>query len=1267
MPGWPERKCCGFLLCGYEIVLWLNGRIPFIMPAMQICPPTHPFSWLDTLLRILAVALLYAALSLLSLKYLSLPTTAPMVWPPAGLALATLLLGGRRYAWSIFIASVGIATFRHQAWYMALAFATALAAEALIAHWWLTEKRPFSLRLARKRDFIWLLQAELLGSGLCALFSSWVQLQAGWFDVSQFWSHALHWLQSEALGISLFTPLILLWRHWPPQVPERRYLEAGLCLLLCLLSGQMAFLGHGPEALTAYAKDYWIFLYVAWAAIRLGKAILSLLLVMVATQALLGAVQGLGYFAFEAHQASLGNFWLFVLMLMAIGYALNNLITVANQNNRQLIAERSFTTDVINSLPGAFFVVDEALQLVRWNTYLRTVSGCTDDELHGVAVFNFVLPEDQPLLFAQVQQVMSEGSAQAEARLVDKQGEITPYRISARRTVIDGLTYIVGMCEDISDRQRAEDALRISEQKYRTLFENINANITLLDAEGCVLMMNECNARMMGGKPADFIGKFLRELDPEHAESFLARYRDILQTGQGGIFEDPFPTPQGTRWFASRVAPIADDEGQWSSLQVIAFDITERKGLEESLQRSEELWKFALEGAGDSVWDWDIDRRQVSFSPRWKTQLGYDDEEEVGSWLSQVHPEDRHLTINSTRAILAGDESSQSIELRIRCKDGSYRWFLSRGMVVHRAPDGRALRVVGTNADISSSKEQQRQLEHLALFDALTGLPNRVQLAGRLKQAMAQSLRRNLTLAVAYLDLDGFKAVNDRYGHKVGDELLKITAQRMQAALREGDVLARIGGDEFIAVLTDLPQAMDCEPVLERLLRAAAEPTAIASLQLQLSASIGVTLYPLDGVEADQLVRHADQAMYQAKQSGKNRYHLFDIDRDAAMQQQHELISDIRRGLQEQEFELYYQPKVSMKTGALMGVEALIRWRHPQRGLCLPGEFLPVIETQPLSLELGQWVIDEALRQLEIWRSEGLDIPVSVNVSAYQLQQANFVACLEKVLALRPAIDPSRLELEILETSAVADVMEVSAIIRACQQLGVGFAIDDFGTGYSSLSYLKHLPAETLKIDQTFVRDMLDDPDDLAIVEGIVGLAQAFRRKVVAEGVETTAHGELLLQLGCELAQGYGIARPMPASELVGWAARWRPDANWLSWREQPLARADLPVLFAEVRHRQWLRTFDRLLDGEALEPPKVSHDACHFMAWLEGQGGRRYGHHLDYARVIVTHERLHGLSRSLLLAFSAGQQDEARAYQFELHQVYDELSALLHALIKPE
>ncbi|MFZ4536657.1 EAL domain-containing protein [Propionivibrio sp.] len=602
-------------------------------------------------------------------------------------------------------------------------------------------------------------------------------------------------------------------------------------------------------------------------------------------------------------------------------------------------------------------------------------------------------------------------------------------------------------------------------------------------------------------------------------------------------------------------------------------------------------------------------------------------------------------------------------EIWNRRKDGDM-FAVMQTISAVRDARGRVLHYLALFSDITVLKAHERQLEHIAHYDSLTSLPNRVLLADRMQQAMVQAQRRGQRLAVAYLDLDGFKVVNDNHGHEVGDQLLIALAARMKDALREGDTLARLGGDEFIAVLLDLADLTASVPIIARLLAAAAQPVNIDDLLLQVSGSLGVTFYPqAEEIDADQLLRQADQAMYQAKLAGKNRYHVFDSEQDSSVRGHHESLERIRRALAAREFVLHYQPKVNMRTGAVVGAEALIRWQHPEKGLLPPAMFLPVIEDNALAIDIGEWVIDTALTQVALWHAAGLGIPVSVNVGARQLQQADFVEHLRALLAAHPDVRSGNLELEVLETSALQDLARVSQVIESCREIGVMFALDDFGTGYSSLTYLKRLPVTQLKIDQSFVRDMLDDPDDLAILEGVLGLSRAFRRQVIAEGVETVEHGEMLLHLGCELAQGYGIARPMPAADLPAWAATWRPDP---AWADLPVVnRDDLPLLFASVEHRAWIGSIENLLQAERQDPSPRDRHPCHFGAWLNTEGRARHGTRPAFRAIEPLHRQLHALAEELLDLQSRGRHPEALARLSELHALRDALLELLKVLVQ--
>ena len=424
--------------------------------------------------------------------------------------------------------------------------------------------------------------------------------------------------------------------------------------------------------------------------------------------------------------------------------------------------------------------------------------------------------------------------------------------------------------------------------------------------------------------------------------------------------------------------------------------------------------------------------------------------------------------------------------------------------------------------------------------DQLTGLPNRAALTRHLDQAIESPESGPLAFALAFLDLDGFKEVNDRYGHAVGDQLLRLVAKRMAANLRSNDLIARFGGDEFVVLLTGELGSSAAEESLNRLIREVSEPFEVDSLKLQVSASAGVTLYPQsEVVDAEQLVRQADQAMYQAKLAGKRQLCVFNVDKERLEKDKNKEVAAVKRAIGAGEIELFYQPKINMRTGEVLGAEALLRWNHPDHGLLFPADFLPALSHTIAGMELGKWVVAKGLEQLREWLGRGLDLHVSVNVDGYLLQHPDFLLYLRKLLIDSPSLPKRVFELEVLETSAIEDIEHLSSVLKACKKLGIRISLDDFGTGYSSLAHLRDLSVDILKIDRSFVRDMLSSPGDLAILKGVIGFAGAFQCDVVAEGVETLQHAESLVELGCEWGQGYYIAKPMPVQIFEDWLQDW--------------------------------------------------------------------------------------------------------------------------------
>ena len=759
--------------------------------------------------------------------------------------------------------------------------------------------------------------------------------------------------------------------------------------------------------------------------------------------------------------------------------------------------------------------------------------------------------------------------------------ENQPPDASGWQALIDVLrrTYL----EADQDRQMLEHSLDVSSEEMVEMYQRQKSafELRLRHLAGIVERSSvvAITWRNEPGRPVDYVsGNVVRfGYRPDDLMSGKVKYADLIHPDDWAMLQEDVATHlefghddylQEYRlrhgdghwmWVEDRTWLTRDDGGLVTAIHGVLIDVTEQKQAEAALRESEQHYRTLANGGSALIWTSDADKLRTYFNDPWLRFTGRPLEDELGNgWTEGIHPDDYDRCLQIYFDSFDRRESF-SMEYRLRHADGDYHWIQDDGNPRFDSA-GNFIGYIGFCYDISAQKENRRQLEHIAHYDMLTDLPNRMLLADRLGQAMAQARRRKQQLAVAYIDLDGFKAINDRHGHAIGDQLLVALADRMRQCLRAGDTIARLGGDEFVTILVDLPDVPTSIPLISRLLAAASQPVECNGLSLQVSSSIGVAYYAgKDDTEAEQLVRHADQAMYQAKQDGKNRFHVFDDERDRAVRGRHEKIGRIQRALYEQEFVLHYQPKVNLRSGTMIGVEALIRWQHPERGLLAPGLFLPEIEDHPLAVELGEWVIETALAQVAAWQAQNLDLPVSVNIAAHHLQQADFVARLKTLLAAHPGVRPGRLELEVLESSALEDVSNVSAIIAACADLGVSFALDDFGTGYSSLTYLKRLPARVLKIDQSFVRDMLSDPDDLSIIDGVLGLANSFGRQVIAEGVETVAHGVALLQLGCELAQGYGIARPMPAEQLTAWCNHWQPDPRWTQMPQRK--HATPPVL----------------------------------------------------------------------------------------------------------
>ena len=609
--------------------------------------------------------------------------------------------------------------------------------------------------------------------------------------------------------------------------------------------------------------------------------------------------------------------------------------------------------------------------------------------------------------------------------------------------------------------------------------------------------------------------------------------------------------------YSVRIAPIAipDILPSINAFNKMALEIKmmmdHEQLFKEELQDAESRWRLALEGAGDGVWDWSVSDGAVKFSKRWKEMLGHAEDEisdNFDEWSKRIHADDLSRAMEDVQAYLSGKADTQANEYRMQCKDGSYKWILTRGMVVDRDSDNRVSRVVGTHTDItvrklneeSARKSDEETIQHQANFDSLTQLPNRRLFHDRLEQEIKKAGRNSLPIALMLIDLDHFKDVNDTLGHDMGDILLIEVAQRLKNCVRGADTVARLGGDEFTVILSEQRDPGGTERVAEKILHQLSKSFQLHDNVTYISASIGITLYPEDSIDIEALLKNADQAMYAAKHQGRNRFSYFTPSMQKNAQARMLLTRDLHGALINNQFRVYYQPIVALSNGEMYKAEALIRWQHPERGLVGPAEFIPIVEKTGMIVDIGDWVFREAARHVARWRiSYHMEFQVSVNVSPVQFRNPgiNHLAWFDHLKEL--GLPGQSIVIEITEGLLLDADTVVTDQLLVFRDAGIAVALDDFGTGYSSLSYLKKFDIDYLKIDQSFVRNLTADSNDLTLCEAIIVMAHKLGLKVIAEGVETVEQRDLLRTAGCNYAQGYWFSKPLPADEFEHLLKYW--------------------------------------------------------------------------------------------------------------------------------
>jgi len=555
-------------------------------------------------------------------------------------------------------------------------------------------------------------------------------------------------------------------------------------------------------------------------------------------------------------------------------------------------------------------------------------------------------------------------------------------------------------------------------------------------------------------------------------------------------------------------------------------------GHEQQRQRSEARMHSLLSLSADWIWEQDDQMRFTYVSESIELSTGVPASALIGRRRLDGPAYDAAPEVRAEyEACVAARRPFRDVVFRRTRPDGMHRYVRTSGEPVFGV-DGSFQGYRGVSRDVTQAMLAEQKMQELARYDSLTGLPNRNMFVGELDRTIARAQRQGGEFAVCFIDLDRFKTINDTLGHDAGDELLKVMAERLRAAVRKSDLVARLGGDEFVVLLEGGPAA-DLAEVADKLLAAIGEHVTINGCQFLVTGSIGVGLYPANGDDSATLLKHADAAMYLAKENGKNNVQFYTDELAGMATRQFELESALRLALVREELVLHYQPKVDVSSGDIVGLEALVRWHHPQRGLVAPGEFIPLAEERGLIVPIGRWVVTTACRQIRAWRDAGLATPpVAVNLSARQFADTRLIEDFATAMQ-ESGVDPSDLEIELTESVLVADPERANEVLRRLHEMGVRIAIDDFGTGYSSLSYLKRFPAQTVKIDRSFIRGLPSDRDDTAITQAVIAMAHSLGLRVVAEGVETADQLGLLQSLHCDEVQGYLLGRPAPAGEIA--------------------------------------------------------------------------------------------------------------------------------------
>jgi diguanylate cyclase (GGDEF)-like protein/PAS domain S-box-containing protein len=1081
------------------------------------------------------LALIYFVASILG-RMLALPGhTETVFWPPAGIALAVLLLYGYRFWPGVFIGALCANAVVGLPWLAVLGMSVGSTLGALLGTYLLRKSNQFNLNLSKPLDIFYLLwRGAIISTFVSAFIGAFSLYGQGLIEQDQFNKTLLFWWMGDGLGVMLFTPMLIAeLRHlpmiWTPTLRKQAMGLLALLLTCCLL----IFTNLSIELLGHQVRVFILMPLVVWAALNFNSRMVSLIIFGVTLTASLGTGLGQGFFG-ESTPANRLDLWGLLLSLSMIGYALS----AVNYQRNQLVSKLKRSQ---RNLQRAQHIA----KVGSWELDIEHEKLTWSDETYQI----FGLPQGAPISPAQFFSFVHPDDLAAESVAWKAALAGAPYNIE-HRILINGkikwvhehaeldfnpdgkATFALGSVSDITESKLAEATLRQSQRSQQLMIDTALDGVIQLNSLGKITLWNQEVSNILGwSRNSVFQRKLLDMIVPdydrtgrwqeiihllsaEHTDISHARCEVEAKHHDGHLLQ--------LELSISRVT-INDS----LEFNIFLRDITQRKREEEQLLLAAKVF----ESSNESILITDVNNNIVAANDAFLRMTGYAIEEVRGHnprfLASGCHDpafyREMWHSINTT-----GCWQGEVID---HTKQG-HRFFQHLAINSIRNNDGQLTHYIAISSDITERKEYDKNIHFLAYYDVLTGLPNRSLLRDRLGQLIATAHRDNMTFALLFLDLDRFKYINDSMGHSVGDKLLQSVAQRLQACVREGDTVARIGGDEFIILLREV-DATGVSLVSDKILKSLATPFNLNGQIISTYASVGIALYPEHATDIDVLMKNADAAMYHAKENGRNNYKFFTPEMNFRANKLFSMEKDLRMALDQEQFTLVYQPQVDLASGLICGAEALIRWKHPENGFVSPADFIPVAEETGQIVAIGEWVLRTACWRFSQWHKKGMaQFPIAVNLSIRQLRQPNLADVIEGILK-ETGLNPQLLELEITEGIMMGDTKSAMTFLTRMHDLGIQMSIDDFGTGFSSLSYLKNLPVNKLKVDQSFVRDIETDESDAAIVRSIISLGHRLDLKVIAEGVENLEQLDFLRIRGCDEVQGYYISRPLGAEDFL--------------------------------------------------------------------------------------------------------------------------------------